>query len=131
MTLVLDHKDKLSQSSVRLGVLGINAAIPGANLEVPDDPMGDDLDKAQALKALYFPALVADFAALRQRVQEFRTFITREVEHTGADIATWDRDLRPTYGGRSADALQSMSLATFALMQSARRIIETDLADAL
>ncbi len=127
VTLMLEYKRKLSKSTLRLAAVGINAANPGANLQVPADLDEGELDKAQALQSLYFPTLAAEFAAIHNAVGEFRRFMTAETNLLAADAAVWGREHRPTLGARSAQALQQLAVAIAQLTRSARQVVERDL----
>jgi hypothetical protein len=130
VTLMLEYKRKLSKSTLRLAAVGINAANPGANLQVPADLDEGELDKAHALQSLYFPTLAAEFAAIHNAVGEFRRFMTAETNLLAADAAVWGREHRPTLGTRSAQALQQLVVAIAQLTRSARQVVERDLVSA-
>lgn len=129
ITLVLDHGDSLSRNGTRIGLVGLAAVNPQANVEIPADEAADQLDKAEAIQVLYFPDLARDMERLKVATQAFRVFIQNEVNEMARDVLAWGRDDRATYGVRCGNALQPHTAVTAALVRAARIVIENELDD--
>jgi len=127
LTLVLEHEDSLSKNGYRIGAMGVQAATPGADVEIRPEEPDDQLDKAEALQGLYFPSLFENMVRIRSATQGCRRLFSDELHAMGVNATTWHREMRPSYGTRLGSALAPYAEATAALVKDARKIIERDL----